>query len=271
MKDAKDNVLADLIIGKADKDQPAVRYVRKADRDQVYKVVDPDRQTLDQVRRLDRKGPAEAQSARHSLGADERLLERRWLTAQGQSAGDATAAAKSCSITTTPRTPGSWTDLIEYVRTASRWPERTEGKRGAEHRETQRAENRARRSANRRRRAQAGRDERSAHLDRRSPASNDRPSAVAAAATDSILSAIGTAASSCCRAKAKRSSTSRTAPNTCSASAIANQRPGKATNEARIQPAKKSRARELNRYMFVMAQFDPDLIPKPDARSPAQR
>ncbi len=39
MKDAKDNVLADLIIGKADKDQPAVRYVRKADRDQVYKVV----------------------------------------------------------------------------------------------------------------------------------------------------------------------------------------------------------------------------------------
>jgi hypothetical protein len=39
MKDAKDNVLADLIIGKADKDQPQLRYVRKAGRDQVYKVV----------------------------------------------------------------------------------------------------------------------------------------------------------------------------------------------------------------------------------------
>ena len=39
MKDAKDNVLADLIIGKADKDQPQVRYVRKADQDQVYRVL----------------------------------------------------------------------------------------------------------------------------------------------------------------------------------------------------------------------------------------
>ena len=39
MKDAKDNVLADLIIGKADKDQPQLRYVRKAGRDQVYKVI----------------------------------------------------------------------------------------------------------------------------------------------------------------------------------------------------------------------------------------
>ena len=39
MKDGKDNVLADLIIGKADKDQPQLRYVRKAGRDQVYKVV----------------------------------------------------------------------------------------------------------------------------------------------------------------------------------------------------------------------------------------
>ena len=39
MKDGKDNVLADLIIGKADKDQPQWRYVRKAGRDQVYKTV----------------------------------------------------------------------------------------------------------------------------------------------------------------------------------------------------------------------------------------
>ena len=38
MKDFKDNVLADLIIGKEVKDKPQLRYVRKAGRDQVYTV-----------------------------------------------------------------------------------------------------------------------------------------------------------------------------------------------------------------------------------------
>ncbi len=39
MKDGQDNTLADLIIGKEVKDQPGLRYVRKAGRDQVYRVL----------------------------------------------------------------------------------------------------------------------------------------------------------------------------------------------------------------------------------------
>ena len=38
LKDDKDKVLADLVIGKAVKDQPTQRYVREADRDQIYTV-----------------------------------------------------------------------------------------------------------------------------------------------------------------------------------------------------------------------------------------
>jgi hypothetical protein len=38
LKDGKDNTLADLIIGKEVKDQPALRYVRRADRDQICRV-----------------------------------------------------------------------------------------------------------------------------------------------------------------------------------------------------------------------------------------
>lgn len=38
MKDGKENVLADLIIGKEVKDQPGVRYVRRAGKDPVYRV-----------------------------------------------------------------------------------------------------------------------------------------------------------------------------------------------------------------------------------------
>ena len=38
IKDDKDNVLADIVIGKDVKDQPALRYVRRADRDQIYRV-----------------------------------------------------------------------------------------------------------------------------------------------------------------------------------------------------------------------------------------
>jgi hypothetical protein len=38
LKDAKDNTLADLIIGKEVKDQPGIRFVRKTGRDQVYRV-----------------------------------------------------------------------------------------------------------------------------------------------------------------------------------------------------------------------------------------
>ncbi|MBI3838965.1 MAG: DUF4340 domain-containing protein [Planctomycetia bacterium] len=38
LKDGKDNTLADLVIGKEVKDQPALRYVRRADRDQICRV-----------------------------------------------------------------------------------------------------------------------------------------------------------------------------------------------------------------------------------------
>jgi hypothetical protein len=38
IKDDKDKVLADLVIGKEVKDQPQLRYVRRADRDQIYRV-----------------------------------------------------------------------------------------------------------------------------------------------------------------------------------------------------------------------------------------
>jgi hypothetical protein len=38
LKDDKDKVLADLIIGKEIKDQPSLHYVRRADRDQIYRV-----------------------------------------------------------------------------------------------------------------------------------------------------------------------------------------------------------------------------------------
>jgi hypothetical protein len=38
MRDAKDNALVDLIIGKEVKDQPGVRYVRKTGKDQIYRV-----------------------------------------------------------------------------------------------------------------------------------------------------------------------------------------------------------------------------------------
>ncbi len=38
IKDGKDTVLADLVIGKEVKDQPALRYVRRADRDQICRV-----------------------------------------------------------------------------------------------------------------------------------------------------------------------------------------------------------------------------------------
>jgi hypothetical protein len=38
VKDDKDRVLADLVIGKEVKDQPALRYVRRADRDQIFMV-----------------------------------------------------------------------------------------------------------------------------------------------------------------------------------------------------------------------------------------
>jgi hypothetical protein len=38
VRDGKDKVLADLVIGKEVKDQPALRYVRRADRDQIYTV-----------------------------------------------------------------------------------------------------------------------------------------------------------------------------------------------------------------------------------------
>ncbi len=38
LRDDKDNTLADLIIGKEVKDQPALRYVRQADREQIYTV-----------------------------------------------------------------------------------------------------------------------------------------------------------------------------------------------------------------------------------------
>jgi hypothetical protein len=38
VKDGKDQVLADLVIGKEVKDQPALRYVRRADRDQIFTV-----------------------------------------------------------------------------------------------------------------------------------------------------------------------------------------------------------------------------------------
>ncbi len=38
IRDGKDNVLADLVIGKEVKDQPALRYVRRADRDQICRV-----------------------------------------------------------------------------------------------------------------------------------------------------------------------------------------------------------------------------------------
>jgi hypothetical protein len=38
LKDAKDNTLADLVVGKEVKDQPGLRYVRRADRDQICRV-----------------------------------------------------------------------------------------------------------------------------------------------------------------------------------------------------------------------------------------
>ena len=66
LKDDKDKVLADLVIGKEVKDQPALRYVRRADRDQIYRGQRQDRQVLDQVRGLDRKGSAQAQRLRRA-------------------------------------------------------------------------------------------------------------------------------------------------------------------------------------------------------------
>ena len=61
MKDSEDHVLADLIIGKEVKDQPKLRYVRKANRDRVYHRGGKDGQAVHQVRRLDRKGLAQTE------------------------------------------------------------------------------------------------------------------------------------------------------------------------------------------------------------------
>ncbi len=121
MKDGKDNVLADLIIGKADKDQPQWRYVRKADRDQVYKVVvQTDKLSTkfgDWIEKdLLKLNPLDILSVQLNDYSSDASL-----TAQGENRGrSATSAAGARSwITTTPKMPGN-SKILSNMSMASR-------------------------------------------------------------------------------------------------------------------------------------------------------
>ena len=79
MKGKKAATLIDLIIGKKVEgtSEKEVHYVRRAGQDPDLHHGRQDRQALDQVRRLDRAGPAEAQQLGHPQDRNPRPLGRR--------------------------------------------------------------------------------------------------------------------------------------------------------------------------------------------------
>ena len=150
------SVLADLVIGKEVKDQPALRYVRRADRDQIYHVdVKTDKLSTKfedwiekDLLKLNAFDVREVELNDYSL--DEGVTQRR----RHGAAASISAAGQSWASTTRSR---AWNliDLAEFDEKGKPVPAKLADDEELNTEKLNAPENRARRPANRRRGAQA--------------------------------------------------------------------------------------------------------------------